>query len=430
MSLFTAGEEFRPVGPPRMLFYSLFLLSCSNPTHIGHKPKAKLAGTDSAQTIRSSEESPNQVKAPDVTSMTTRKRRRESSDIEITDRSTKRTKENTTQPPQSSASSSKLPAMRNTRSKDVITPISIPSTSAKQARFRKPSPSEIVSDSDEEQNDILRMPFINPKHPTQQAASSKAKEKAKRQESPIIIEDDSPSRVAKANPPQPVEDDSRRIPAHRERLAKPRVKLVDDPAALSMANVSKKTRAAGRATVKAPSTAPTQPSPTRMTRSRPGPGRSSTGLVQQKHVSSLLTGEKGSLKTIKGKYNKSPTAPETGMQSGAVDLMDVDADMEPPPSAEELLRLAGLNPKAAEALSDFEEDDTDTNAGNPIKLAEQIETKDETPATSDEQQQLRKERFFFSIVDPRHYLILLLVLTKQNITFSPTQDLRYLPLSA
>jgi hypothetical protein len=411
MSLFTAGEEFRPVGPPRMSFYCLFLLSCASSARIGHKPKPKLAGTESAQTIRSSEESPHQGKAPDVTSITTRKRRRESSDIlEITDRATKRTKENTIQPPQSSASSSKVPTTRSTRSKDVVTPISIPSTSAKQARLRKPSPSEIVSDSDEEQNDVLRMPFISPKHPTQQATSSKAKEKAKRQESPIIIEDDSPPRVAKANPPQPVEDDSRRIPAHRERLAKPRVKLVDDPSTLSMANVSNKTRAAGRATAKASSTAPTQPSPTRMTRSRPGPGRSSTGLVQQKHVSSLLIAEKGSLKTIKGKYDKSPTAPEAGMQSDAVDLMDVDADMESPPSAEELLRLAGLNTKAAETLSDFEEDDTDTNAGNPMKPAEQIETKDEMPVTlekKDEQQQLRKERFFFHIVDARLYLILL-----------------------
>lgn len=97
-----------------------------------------------------------------------------------------------------------------------------------------------------------------------------------------------------------------------------------------------------------------------------------------KNRASLLTSEKGTLKTVKGKFiptqnlrqhknqqqtpiNHSSESPNTNVNGVGDDTMEVDAIMalespEKPPTADELLRIAGLNREAAEVLPDFEDD--------------------------------------------------------------------------
>ncbi|KAF9484733.1 hypothetical protein BDN70DRAFT_872280 [Pholiota conissans] len=375
MSLFKAGEEFRPIGPPR------------------HKHKRKVVDNAITQASHSSEEPFNHAQSTNenLNLSSTRKRPRQTPDvIEMPDRSPKRARESTVQL-QSFASSSVLPAVHSTRAKTISVPTSIPSMSAKQTRLRRPSPSEIVPDSDEERNEILQMPRIKTKSATPKVTSKAKAKTPPRQESPIVIENDSP-RSYNAEIHQPTENDSNKpLPAHRARLANPRVKLIDDTEMLSLEAAYKKTRGVQCATANSSTIAPAEPS-TRLTRSRPGPGRSSTGLMQQKSASSLLVGDKGTLKTLKGKNTK-PTAPVVDL-SDVVNSMDVNLDIEPP-SAEELLQLAGLNSQAAESLSDFEDADGPNTAATAC--APEVQPAKEEVAVSvtfdkkDEEQQLRKE---------------------------------------
>lgn len=94
-----------------------------------------------------------------------------------------------------------------------------------------------------------------------------------------------------------------------------------------------------------------------------------------KNRSSLLTFDKGSLKTVKGKFtptqiqrqhqtpvNHSSSSLNRIENGVGDDTMEVDAIMaldsspQKPPTADELLKIAGLNKEAAEALPDFEDD--------------------------------------------------------------------------
>lgn len=209
---------------------------------------------------------------------------------------------------------------------------------------------------------------------------------------PIVVEDDSPSpAVRKPVSDQEVDEDpAQKVPMHRARFANPRVKLLDDSPLLSMeGNLSAKVRAVKSINSEASASASEQVS-TRPRRSKPGPGRDSSGLVA-KNTSSLLIAEKGGLKSVKGKYSKGKSA------AIAAEPMEVDAPADvPPPTAEELLQMAGLNTESAEALSDFE----DEPAGDKPDVAAVKGTEAETasapsPKVDDEKakaESLRKER--------------------------------------
>ncbi|KII88415.1 hypothetical protein PLICRDRAFT_124713 [Plicaturopsis crispa FD-325 SS-3] len=176
-----------------------------------------------------------------------------------------------------------------------------------------------------------------------------------------------------------------KAPTHRERAANPRVKMLDDdnfsrgmqsaiptkarllglkasPAPFEADNF-----AAGPSTQGASPTIP-PPRPVRSKgKNKPGPGRSSSGAQK----ASLLTFENGNLTTKKGASKAEANHAENKMD---VDLGDTDAEgeivdeetiasmvsvvetSEPAPSGAELLAIAGLDAKDAEALPDFEED--------------------------------------------------------------------------
>jgi hypothetical protein len=99
----------------------------------------------------------------------------------------------------------------------------------------------------------------------------------------------------------------------------------------------------------------------------------------KKPVASLLTaGAKGALKTIKGSYRR-PVEQEQEQKQEDQDVLSEAKEAgspsmesivpEEPPTAEELLTLAGYDKQDAEALPDFEDSSasTDTQVGGDVK---------------------------------------------------------------
>ncbi|KAF8559757.1 hypothetical protein OG21DRAFT_484841 [Imleria badia] len=170
------------------------------------------------------------------------------------------------------------------------------------------------------------------------------------------------------------------LPPHRARAANPLVKLIDTA---MPETTSKQSRITAKARLISMHTADVSSAsgPSRGIANRggkPGPGRSSSGLIT-KHRSSLLTATKGALKSVKGKLagatserdqpDEIEEAPAAGKSEGDKLLVtswsdeDVkqdhqamsNAQPDPPPSGDELLKLAGLQIDV-ETLPDYEED--------------------------------------------------------------------------
>lgn len=174
------------------------------------------------------------------------------------------------------------------------------------------------------------------------------------------------------------EDRHTNIPSHRVRAANPLVKMVEPPSVPDVEKaISVKARLLrGKPTLASSASGTPQTHPSRSTHasgSKPGPGRSSTGFVTKKtpkNKSSILTVEKGTLKSVKGKYRKpveakgiEPQAQEDSVEEEDGSLWGDDTERgtgasysQVPPTADELLGLAGLDVQNAEALPDFEED--------------------------------------------------------------------------
>lgn len=169
-------------------------------------------------------------------------------------------------------------------------------------------------------------------------------------------------------------------PFHRARAANPLVKLIDAPPP----QTSGKAITAKARLMSMPAMSSSSAGPTRVVAKRggrPGPGRSSAGLLATNR-SSLLTASKGKLTTVKGRFapvnttrdqpeNSAEKAPKRGdgHPDTVVALLDdqdvVEMDGEgnalapstdPKPSGSDLLKLAGVSEDAA-ALPDFDEID-------------------------------------------------------------------------
>lgn len=173
------------------------------------------------------------------------------------------------------------------------------------------------------------------------------------------------------------------LPHHRARAANPLVKLIDTT---TPGTTNKQSRITAKARLMSIHTdeVPSTGGPSRHIAKRggkPGPGRSSSGLIA-KSRSSLLTATKGTLKSVKGKFagdtvehdrpdeiEEAPAARGTTeedkhlVRSWSDEDVVVDQDHQttsnsqlgPPPSGDELLQLAGLQTEP-EALPDYEDD--------------------------------------------------------------------------
>ncbi|KAF8212114.1 hypothetical protein K438DRAFT_2010394 [Mycena galopus ATCC 62051] len=214
-----------------------------------------------------------------------------------------------------------------------------PTTSTSSIRrTKKPSPSpDFVPASEDEEDDVAMLVDPDPEPP------SFTKDPTQEEIAPSSIAPD----PANEAPTEPTEGGPPRVPSHRGRAAKPRVQMVDDFKPLDGA-ISAKARLQSGTSKEAPAAGPSS-SPRRSAR-KPGPGRSSSGMVN-KTTSSLLTFEKGALKTVKGKF--AAPAGEEDIANGNL----VDETPAVPPTSDELLKLGGFDSKAADALDDFDEED-------------------------------------------------------------------------
>jgi hypothetical protein len=150
-----------------------------------------------------------------------------------------------------------------------------------------------------------------------------------------------------------------KLPSHRMRVEMPLVKMMDDP---NLSTIDGAIPAKMRALEKKSTSLVTAEERSRSTssRSKPGPGRSSSGFSSKPNA----TLDKSSIKTTKGTLRKS-TEGENGSQDITQDTHEMERHDSPLleilgnvviPSGGELLKLAGLDPDAAEILPDFEEE--------------------------------------------------------------------------
>lgn len=168
------------------------------------------------------------------------------------------------------------------------------------------------------------------------------------------------------------------LPLHRARTAKPLVKLIDTTTPETTGKQSRIIAKARLMSMHATDVASTSGLSRGVAKrgGKPGPGRSSAGLIT-KNRSSLLTATKGTLKSVKGKFTgerdqpdeieEAPVAPGKTETDKLVvtswsdeDVVDQDQAMSnsqpaPPPSGDELLKLAGLQADMG-TLPDYEDD--------------------------------------------------------------------------
>jgi hypothetical protein len=165
---------------------------------------------------------------------------------------------------------------------------------------------------------------------------------------------------------------SPQIPSHRARAANPLIKIADDPNFKGMDGaISVKARLLRQGS-------PTSSGSALDVQARPKPKATAPSKGLQTRKSSLLVFQKGGLTTLKGKYSVETVTNNGNIESGEAssDLArirgddsntmsdeipgltigkDSEAQVLPASSAEELLKMAGLNAEA-EALPDFEDE--------------------------------------------------------------------------
>lgn len=239
------------------------------------------------------------------------------------------------------------------------------------ARKRKkgetpPAPSpEIIPDSEEDAPNLELPPdYVSPAKPGKRKAAAQPSSPAQRP-APVVVDidsmDEGPTPLAigpSVDDETPINEtlSNAALPAHRARLANPRVRMVNEAEFGALdGGIASKIRALERHAAD-PSSSKVNSSPKKNKRSKPGPGRSSAG-----HISLLTADNEGGLQTIKMRQKRSVPAspsPESslfGQEPEVIVLDDEPKEQLPPPTSEELLQLAGLDTEAAEALSDFED---------------------------------------------------------------------------
>ncbi|KAJ3515089.1 hypothetical protein NLJ89_g1969 [Agrocybe chaxingu] len=301
LSQFKLGEAFCHVGPPR--------------------PKGKRkSATDFQQTTSQSAPQstapPPQAEADSSVKTSDKRRRDPSPNVEGQISSSRPSKRLRGEEP-----SSQPHKMEEVATKTDSTP-----TTRKSARNRRSPSPEVIPDSDEEMNGSSLLNILSPGYKRSRTTAAVGHENQSSRRIETSIDHESAQGVVSG----PQEEPASKVPAHQARATNPRVKMIEDPnlsqVDRAISPKARATRGAARATSSHAATVSVSSK-----RSKPGPGRSSAGLLVPK-TTSLLTAEKGLLKTVK-----------------------IEVVNEHPPSGEELLQLAGLDSQAAETLPDFED---------------------------------------------------------------------------
>ncbi|KAJ2913450.1 hypothetical protein MD484_g6969, partial [Candolleomyces efflorescens] len=337
---FRVGERFLPLGPPKKLKRkksTVKAVSHQDAVKPTPEPSRPACDTNSLSIL------PLSITPPPPT-----KRRRGVLETGTEERASKRQRDSV---------AAKANGNGNTPSKTPATSrsnLELTSSSRRQsARRRKPSP-EVIPDSDEEVAQFMK------------------------------VDDDLDSEDGIGSPPgstdpaafDPLfdEDPEPQVPPHRLKEKNSLVKTFEEPSLLAPpGQLSAKSRALST-TRKGSGSSGRKGNASSSTNQRPGPGRSSGGMVK-KPVASLLTAAKGALKSIKGSYRpqvkqgQAQTQGDQDVLSGAEEAAPPSIESvvpQEPPTAEELLTLAGFDKQDAEGLPDFEDSgaSTDTQVGD------------------------------------------------------------------
>ncbi|THU89556.1 hypothetical protein K435DRAFT_969074 [Dendrothele bispora CBS 962.96] len=344
MSLFEPGEEFVPIGP-RAFLRSVF--STAPPPcdllfpHLLARKARKVQPPTTDQATSTAKDDTFVA-----TSSNPMKRRRKSSNTEQIPLPSSNVQED-------GPSSSK----RVKRNDPVQTKQTPGRQTQRPSRNRRGSP-EIVPASEDEEEVMLPTPRTARARPDSDSRpSSRQRRRRVSDEDAVEASNSTSLDVAIQRAYAMIPEDH--VPAHRTRSTNPRVKMADDFADIA-GGISVKARLAAKAVEQ-----PTAPLPNSGSakKRKPGPGRSSAGAV--KSTSSLLTFEKGQLKSKK--VHLAPKArgreiPEINdLADDVVEMANLgqpiaSTSQEVVPSSEELLELAGLNKETADELDDFKDD--------------------------------------------------------------------------
>ncbi|KAG6816443.1 hypothetical protein H0H87_005998 [Tephrocybe sp. NHM501043] len=340
LSLFKAGESFLLTGPPR------------------RKPKKRQSLNSSVQ----ASPGPSSSQIPEPGSSRGDKRRRSLSIVEIKDsededRPTKRARENE----EAMESLPKRPIPLPGRSINKVanavlqqtSPLANPRPSKKHARA--PSYDEIIPASDDELAQIHESEPVGAIINNLNAGDTRADDST--------MDQDSPPAPVDSLPIPDTANLASKVPVHRSKATNPKVKIAELDLTTPEGALAVKARL-GRGSASSTTQSPSSHLMKSGGGAKPGPGRSSSGFMK-KNVSSLLTFEKGELKTVKGRFRKY-TRDEDEPQDASADALwggfdemednnqlQIPANIDPP-TADELLQLAGADVNN-EPLPDFED---------------------------------------------------------------------------
>ncbi|CAA7271630.1 unnamed protein product [Cyclocybe aegerita] len=333
LSQFKLGEAFCHVGPPR--------------------PKRKRKSTTNVQEMTSqsapqSTAPPPQAEADPGVKTSDKRRRDPSLNVEGQISSSRPSKRLRGEEPPSQPRKTEEVATKIDPTPSMATP-----TTRKSARNRRPPSPEVIPDSDEEMNGSSLLNILSPGYKRRTTVAVGHENQSSRRIEASIGPESVQGVVS-----EPQEEPASKVPAHRARATNPRVKMIEDPNISqvdgALSPKARATRGAARATSSHAAIVSVSSK-----RSKPGPGRSSAGLLVPK-TTSLLTAENGSLKTVKVKNVNSDSHPRPRAEEASPiiiddDMPEVGVINEPPPSGGELLQLAGLDSQVAETLPDFED---------------------------------------------------------------------------
>ncbi|KAK0483798.1 hypothetical protein IW261DRAFT_1591865 [Armillaria novae-zelandiae] len=335
LSLFRVDETFYPTGPPR---------------RPGKQKSIGTAPRKSSPEVKT--ESEPKPKSKRARSKSTKRKRSPSVETVETEPQHKRARGRPSGSAPPKPGKKPAPSLCQSKDKSADKRAVVLSSRTKYNRSRKDSP-EIVPPSEEEEDGDYA--FNSAPVKGIEASSAQNPSDSISASSPALSLPSS-SKMSVAEPP--VASASTSIPSHRARATNPLVKMVDNHDGMD-GGISIKTRLGGSSPKKA----------------KPGPGRSSAGIIT-KSKSSLLTFTKGGLQSVKGNYvpeKRDERVHDTDIEMAAVVPAEPNPPL-PPPTGEELLNLAGLDVEAAKNLDDYEdepESNSPTAAQSSLALAKE-----------------------------------------------------------
>ncbi|KAF7323073.1 Chromo domain-containing protein [Mycena chlorophos] len=168
-------------------------------------------------------------------------------------------------------------------------------------------------------------------------------------QSPDPADEDDPMLPAEPAPePEPKQKQKEKAMDHKTRAANPRVKMVDDFATADSGIAAKRVKPINNVEKKADAASFAGPSSNKRT-----PARKAAAVKTPAVPSSILRGEKGTLKTTKRTKLPEEEVPE------------------PVNGVEGLSRLAGIDPAAADGLEDFEDQEAVAPTATPADMLQQ-----------------------------------------------------------